>query len=669
MPAHFPESDCMPSSRVLIPDTQDELARLAAMIESSSDAIISKDLNGTILTWNRGAAAVYGYAAEEAIGRSIQLLVAPDRVAEEEAILARLRDGKRVQHFETVRINKSGAPIHVSLTISPIFGKNGIVGASDVARDITERKRLDAAIAQLAAIVESSEDAIVSKDLSGTIQTWNASAERLYGYTAQEAIGRNIIILQPVGREHEETEILRRAARGERVDHFETERVKKDGSIVKVSLTISPIRDRRGVVVGASQIARDISKQKEVEEQLRQTQRLESLGVLAGGVAHDFNNLLTGILGNASLAAELLPPDLISLRSILDDVMRASERAANLTQQLLAYAGKGRFAVVTLDVTALIREISHLVQSTIPKNVQVRLELDENVPCIEGDAAQVQQVVMNLLINAAEAIPEGRAGSVRIAARALRMEEADIRSSLASPIATPLACQEPSTGEYVMLEVSDNGSGMDEATRARIFDPFFTTKFLGRGLGLAAVLGIIRGHKGVLRVSSVPGQGSTFQVLLPASSKRGVAPVQRTSAIAGWSDRNKSVLVIDDETTVLRVAKASLESHGFRVIQAESGPRGIELFRQHQEEIAAVLLDLTMPEMDGEEVLRQLRGISPGVKVLLSSGFNEAEAIRRFTVEELAGFIQKPYTAIALANKISDVVGKSDVIGKEDDGK
>ena len=648
MPPPLKDSDCRPSSHIPIPDAQDELARLAAIIESSSDAIISKDLDGTILTWNRGAAAVYGYAAEEVIGRSIRLLVAPDRMAEEEAILARLREGKRVHHFETVRINKSGLPIHVSLTVSPILGKNGIIGASDVARDISERKRFDAAIAQLAAIVESSEDAIVSKDLSGTIQTWNRSAERLYGYSDAEAIGQNMVILQPPGREREETEILQRAARGERVDHFETERLKKDGRVVKVSLTISPIRDRGGVVTGASHIARDISKQKEVEEQLRQTQRLESLGVLAGGVAHDFNNLLTGILGNASLAVELLPPDLVSLRSVLDDIMSASERAANLTRQLLAYAGKGHFAVAPIDLTALIREISRLVQSTIPKNVQVRLDLEENLPCIEGDSAQLQQVVMNLLINAAEAIPEARAGNVLIAARARPIDESYLRGAFATQPLQP--------GAYVVLEVVDNGVGMDDATRARIFDPFFTTKFLGRGLGLAAVLGIIRAHKGVLKVSSAPGQGTTFQVLFPASSQRGAIDAQRRKAPAGWAWQDKTILVIDDESTVLRVAKASLESHGFRVLQAENGSQGIDLFREHQDRIAAVLLDLTMPEMDGEEVLRHLQQISPAVKVILSSGFNEAEAIRRFSSNALAGFIQKPWTALALSTKISDIL-------------
>jgi PAS domain S-box-containing protein len=642
------DSDVRPAARRPAEDAPDEFLSFAAIIESSSDAIISKDLNGTILTWNRGATAIYGYAAEEAIGRSISLLLPADRTGEEQDILEHIRKGQEVDHFETVRIHKGGDPIDVSLMISPIFGKNGIVGASHVARDISERKRLDAARAQLAAIVESSEDAIVSKDLNGTISTWNASAERLYGYPAAEAIGRNIAFLQPPGQEMEEAEILRIIGTGGRVDHFETERVRKGGAIVKVSLTISPIRNRMGAVMGASHIARDITRQKEIEEHLRQTQRLESLGVLAGGVAHDFNNLLTGILGNASLAIELLPDNCDSLQPILGDVVAASERASRLTQQLLAYAGKGRFIVEKLDIAGIIRETARLLQSTIPKDVHVRLDLTDRLPYVEGDAAQMQQVVMNLLLNAAEAIPESGAGDVIITARLEEIDENYIQQVLASDEVQP--------GAYVTLEVRDTGIGMDEATMERIFEPFFSTKFTGRGLGLAAVLGIVRGHKGALKVWSAPGQGSTFKVLFPVAERSGYALSRATTVREALRGCTETVLVIDDENTVRRTAKASLEARGYTVILADNGRDGIEIFRTRESAITAVLVDLTMPGLNGEEVLRRLTAIRSDVKVVLSSGFNEVEVIQRFAGKGLAGFIHKPYTALALANKISEVI-------------
>jgi PAS domain S-box-containing protein len=641
-------SDHTAAAPMFSADAPDESSRLAAIIESSSDAIISKDLNGTILTWNRGATAIYGYAAEEVIGRSIKVLVAPDQAGEEEAILARIREGQRVEHFEAVRINKNGNPIHVSLTISPIFGKNGVVGASHVARDISEHRRLDEANAQLAAIVESSDDAIISKSPSGIIRTWNASAERLYGYSSAEAIGRNVTFLQPPGREMEEAEILRTIGNGGRVDHFETERMRKDGSVLKVSLTISPIRDRAGAVTGVSHIARDITRQREIEEHLRQTQRLESLGVLAGGIAHDFNNLLTGILGNASLALDLLPESCGSMKPVLDDVVTASERAARLTQQLLAYAGKGRFVVERLDLPAIIREIERLLQSTIPKNVRIGLNLADQLPHIEGDAAQVQQVVMNLLLNAAEAIPEGCTGDVAIKAALEQVDEDCIRQDFATYDLQP--------GAYVALEVRDTGIGMDEATIERIFEPFFSTKFTGRGLGLAAVLGIVRGHRGALKVWSAPGQGTIFKVLFPALDRTGNAPRRARAVIDARTPRDATILIIDDENTVRRTAKASLESRGYSVILADNGSEGIEIFRRRQSKISAVLVDLTMPEMNGEEVLRRLTAIRPGVKVVLSSGFNEVEVIQRFAGKGLAGFIHKPYTALALATKISEII-------------
>jgi signal transduction histidine kinase/CheY-like chemotaxis protein len=389
-----------------------------------------------------------------------------------------------------------------------------------------------------------------------------------------------------------------------------------------------------------------LEEKKRSEQKLLETQKLESLGVLAGGIAHDFNNLLTGILGNASLALET--PGAEPARPLLEDVVAATERAAHLTQQLLAYAGKGRFFVQPVNLSEAVRQISQLIRSSIPKNVELHLELSESLPAIEADAAQLQQIIMNLVINAAESIAEGRPGEVCVTTRTENVDEAHTHQRLVAG--------EIHTGLYVTLEVRDTGSGMDEPTLARIFDPFFTTKFTGRGLGLAAVLGIVRGHHGAMCVESAPGEGTVFKVWMPPGSvKRSAAA--RPAAVAAAATA-PAVLVIDDEEVICRTAKVVLERHGCRVILASSGAEGVEAFRNCADAISVVLLDLTMPGMNGEEALGRLQQIRPDVKVILSSGYNEIEIVERFAGKGLADFIQKPYTSVALLDKVLDVAAR-----------
>jgi len=622
---------------------------LAAAIQSSEDAILVKNLDGVIQTWNHGAESLYGYREEEVIGRSAILLLPPDRVDEEAEILARIRDGERVDHFETIRLRKDGNHISVSLTISPVRWADGqIIGASHIARKITERTLMEAATSQLAAIVDSSDDAILSKNLDGIILTWNAAAERIYGYTADEVRWRPVSILLPPDRPNEEAEILERLKRGERVEHFETVRIRKDGKLIDVSLTVSPIRDSDGRVRGASHIARDISERKMFQAQILQGQKLESLGVLAGGVAHDFNNLLVGILANASLLSNSLPAS-NPQRQASEQIVVAAERASALTRHLLAYAGKGRFVIEPVNLSSLIREVNTLVQTSIPSTVQVRLELKEDLPLIDGDPGQLQQIVMNLVINAAEAIGD-KAGLIVVTTSVQDIDEQYAHTTWGSIELKP--------GPYAVMEVQDSGVGMDEAVLEKIFDPFYTTKFAGRGLGLAAVLGIVHGHKGAVKVYSAPGKGSTFRVYFPVSQRapRTQAPDASRPELFGHG----TILVIDDEEIVRRAATLTLQRYGYNVLIAANGPEAIDIFRRSDREIVLVLLDLTMPLMNGEEVLRELQAINPSVRVLLSSGFNEVEAIRHFTGKGLAGFIQKPYSAPALAGKVRRVLDAED---------
>ncbi len=384
-----------------------------------------------------------------------------------------------------------------------------------------------------------------------------------------------------------------------------------------------------------------LADEQRTAERLRQTQKLESLGILAGGIAHDFNNLLTGIIGNISLALEREP--LASPRRIyLQDAIRASERAADLTRQLLAYSGKGRFTIQRVDVSDLVRQIYSLIQTSTSKNVRVMLNLSSSLPPVEADTTQLQQIVMNLIINAAEAIGPEKDGLVVVQTGHTRVDAEFLRGTLGAEGAVP--------GDYVYIEVRDTGCGIDEATLQKIFDPFFTTKFMGRGLGLAAVLGIVGSHHGALKVDSVPGRGTSFRVLLPTAD--GVEEQRDAKAQQQSLCGSGTVLVVDDEEIVRRIARNTLESWGYRVLLAENGQIAVDLFAKAPDEISLVLLDLTMPVMNGEQAFQRFQSIQPGVRVLLTSGYDEADAMARFRGAGLVGFIQKPYTATQLAETV-----------------
>lgn len=385
-------------------------------------------------------------------------------------------------------------------------------------------------------------------------------------------------------------------------------------------------------------------RQRAFERKLQETQKLESLGVLAGGIAHDFNNLLVSILGNVGLVLVDLDPD-SPVREPVEQIKIAAQRAADLTRQMLAYSGKGRFVMQRINLNSVITEITQLLQVSISKNASLRFSLSGNLPPIEGDVTQVRQVLMNLIVNASDAIGD-KPGTISITTGMVNADREYLATSFMAP--------ELPDGRYAFVEVSDDGIGMDKETQAKIFDPFFTTKFTGRGLGLAAVLGIVRGHGGAIRVYSEAGQGSVFRILFPikdAPHETNNTPTDQLKAKG-----NGSVLVIDDEEVVRNVTKRMLSRLGYTPLLAEDGPGGIEEFKSHQVEIVCVLLDMTMPRMSGEETLEHLKTIRPDVRVLLMSGYSEQEASNRFSDKGVSAFMQKPYTPQDLQEKLNQIL-------------
>jgi PAS domain S-box-containing protein len=399
---------------------------------------------------------------------------------------------------------------------------------------------------------------------------------------------------------------------------------------------------------GLTVFIQDISEKRRLDEQLRQSAKLESLGVMAGGVAHDFNNLLVGILGNLSLALEILSAD-VQVRPLIAEALNAGGRAADLTNQLLAYSGKGRFSVEAVDPGELVRENLSLLRSLLSANIKLELELEPDTPPIEADRTQVQQIVMNLILNAAEAI-QGSGGRVRLATSVVRVDE-HYRAGVLG--------WTPPPGRYVRFTVEDNGAGMDAEIQKKIFDPFFTTKFTGRGLGLAAVLGIVRSHNGDIRLESAPGVGTRFDVLFPASS----AGMKASAAPAVSAPGQGTILIVDDDETVRKTAEAALRKRGYETVAVEGAREAAAALRERDGRISLVILDLTMPELDGEQALPLLRSVQPSVPIVLSSGFSEADVSRRFAGKGIAGFLQKPYTVATISSKVAEILAGGGATG------
>lgn len=498
-------------------------------------------------------------------------------------------------------------------------------------------------------MAEATRDMVTETDAGGRFTYLSAACLDVLGYEPDALVGTQPLELHhPDDVEGFRSE-LREGARSERPFQVAPHRLRhRDGSWVWVEATGVVYREPGGEsrTIG---VARDISarliaeeERRELDERMRRSQKLESLGILAGGVAHDFNNLLTPIVGNASLALLDLP-DGSPVRRRIEMIREAASRAAALTSQMLAFVGQGVSHTVALDISKLVADMVLVLEATTENAGAIVYELSPTLPPVEADATQIGQVVMNLVSNASESLPpeEGRIVIRSLVVRADRQQ-----------LDRCYLGEECAAGDYVCLEVSDNGAGMDEETRARIFDPFFTTKFTGRGLGLAALLGIVRAHRGAVEIESRPAVGTRFRVLLPVCASVEQSATSPAVETAPLSEAVGTLLVVDDDEGARELVQSILDRAGFRAVAVASGAQAVEVFSKRGHEISGVVLDCTMPEMSGEATFDAIREIRPDARVIMISGYSQARAAEGLLARGLAGFVQKPFSPTDLLREV-----------------
>ena len=751
---------------------------LSSIVESSDDAIIGKDKDGAIVSWNSGAAALFGYAGEEVIGRPVTLLEPPERRGEMAQALQKVAQGEPVRRFVTERLHKDGHRITVSVTISPIYDTEGrIKGASAIARDVTdlidsqkalreseeryrllfdltpipmyvvdlenlgflavnermirhygysraefltmtaaeiwpeeevpkltswcktigpiakltdagvwkhrkkdgavidvhmvatrldfggrasllaaasdvtERRRTEDALraseGRYRELFENANDLIYTSDLEGNFTSVNKAGERITGYSREEILTKTLSEIVAPEDLNIAADMLKRKLDGGESTFYDLDVVAKDGHRVSLEIDTRLIY-QDGRPVGVQGLGRDVTERRRLEQQLRTAQKMEAVGLLAGGIAHDFNNMLSVIIGRGELMLDgmELPVD---LRNSIEEILKAGKRAASLTRQLLAFSRRQVMEPKILDLNLVVGDMEKLLHRLIGEDIELAARLDRNLGYVQADLGQIEQVIMNLAVNARDAMPQG--GKLTISTANLDLDGT-----------YPGQSQRQKPGPYVQLAVSDSGVGMSREVLQRVFEPFFTTKEKGKGtgLGLATVYGIVKQSGGYIWVYSEPGQGSTFKVYLPrVASPAETAPATRIQPepLRG----SETVLVVEDEEGLRQVARQFLTHCGYTTLLAADGDEALTIARGHKGAIDLLLTDVVLPHMSGPQIAELLRAETPGLKVLFMSGYADDAVANHGVIEPGAAFLQKPFTRAVLAAKLREVLGKSPV--------
>ena len=614
-----------------------ELERVLTSISPDSLAVINRK---RIITMCSGQVeSMFGYKDRELIGKTTDLLYFDRRIrGERNEIANRLEEfGFHVGYATGKR--RDGGTFPMEIVTGSIAGQPGAVV---LMRDITERCKTEDALKEserrFELFMRYMPGLAFVKDADGRAVFMNSYYERAYGWNVADCVGKKDKELYPPDLAEEFGKSDQRVLESNRELRYITRVTQQSGprSMLTYKFPIPSQSGGRPMIGG---ISLDVTEQekaeadrRKIEKQMQQAQKLESLGVLGGGIAHDFNNLLMGMLGHADLAlTQMNEGD--PARKNVEEVVASAQRAADLANQLLAYSGEGKFVVETVNLSNVVKEMSSLLEVSISKKAVLEFQLEQDIPAIKCDTTQIRQVIMNLIVNASDAL-EDDSGSISIATGAVHRTAEDFADTYLGP--------KLPGGQYVYVRITDTGTGMDEDTRGRIFDPFFTTKFAGRGLGLAAVMGIVRGHSGAITLDSTAGKGTTFTVYLPSTDEH----VQERSGDREddmvWKGSG-CVLVADDEETVRDVAKMMLETIGFEAVTVEDGQAAVNAFRESPERFRAILLDLTMPKLSGVEAYHEIRKHDANIPIVLSSGYNKQDEIEHVPDSHPPMFLKKPY--------------------------